>query len=42
LYGEPFAEELGHLLISINMVCPILCEVVELLAVLKDGVVPLS
>jgi hypothetical protein len=42
LYGEPLAEELDLLLISINVVCLVLCEVVELLAVLVDGAVPLS
>jgi hypothetical protein len=36
LYSEPLAEELNLLLVSIHMMCPILCEVVELLAVLID------
>jgi hypothetical protein len=35
-------EELSLLLISINVVCPKLHEVVELLVVLIDGVLPLS
>jgi hypothetical protein len=34
-------EELSLLLISINVVCPILHEVVKLLALLEDGMVPL-
>jgi hypothetical protein len=34
-------EELDLLLVSINMMCPILLEVVELLLVLIDGAVPL-
>jgi hypothetical protein len=42
LYSEPFEEELSLLLILVHVVCPILCEVVELMAVLGDGVVPLS
>jgi hypothetical protein len=41
LYGEPLVEELDLLLVSINMMCPILLEVVELLLVLIDGAVPL-
>jgi hypothetical protein len=40
LYSEPFEEELGLLLILVHVVC--LCEVVELMAVHGDGVVPLS
>jgi hypothetical protein len=34
-------EELSLLIVHINVVCPILCEVVKLAAVLIDGVVPL-
>jgi hypothetical protein len=34
-------EELGLLVVHVDMMCPILCEVVELLAVLIDFVVPL-
>jgi hypothetical protein len=37
LYSEPLAEELSLLLICINMMCPVLHEVIELLAVLKDS-----
>jgi hypothetical protein len=42
LYGEPHVEEHDLFLISINVVCPVLRKVVELLAVLIDGAVPLS
>jgi hypothetical protein len=35
-------EELSLLLIHVNVVCSVLHEVVELLAVLMDEVVPLS
>jgi hypothetical protein len=42
LYGDPLMEELNLCLISINMVPSVLREVVELLGVLVDGVVPLS
>jgi hypothetical protein len=38
---EPFAEELNLLLIRVNVVCPILHEFVELVAVVVDSVVPL-
>jgi hypothetical protein len=38
---EPLVEELGLLLLRVNVVCPVLCEVVELAVVLIDGVVPL-
>jgi hypothetical protein len=41
LWGEPLVEELNLLIINVNVVCPVLREVVELLAVLIDGVVPL-
>jgi hypothetical protein len=42
LYGEPLAKELNLLLIIVNVVCPILRKVVELLALVLDGMVPLS
>jgi hypothetical protein len=42
LYGELLMEELSLLLVHVNVVCSVLHEVVELLAVLMDGVVPLS
>jgi hypothetical protein len=42
LNSEPLAKELGLLCISINMVTPILCYVVELLDVLIDRTVPLA
>jgi hypothetical protein len=42
LYVEPLVEELRLLLIRVNVVCPILCEVFEVLAVLIDGMVLLS
>jgi hypothetical protein len=41
LNSEPLAIELGLLCISINMVTPVLCQVVELLDVLIDRIVPL-
>jgi hypothetical protein len=41
LNSEPLAKELGLLCISINMVTPVLHQVVELLGVLIDEVVPL-
>jgi hypothetical protein len=41
LWGEPLVEELNLLIINVNVVCPVLRELVELLAVLIDGVVPL-
>jgi hypothetical protein len=42
VYGESLAEELNLLRIHVNVVCPVVCEVVELMVVLRDGVVPLS
>jgi hypothetical protein len=41
LNSEPHAKELNLLLVSINVVAPVLCQVVELLGVLIDSVVPL-
>jgi hypothetical protein len=41
LNSEPLPKELGHLFISINMVTPVLFQVVELLGVLIDSAVPL-
>jgi hypothetical protein len=41
LNSEPLAIELDLLCISINMVTPVLCQVVELLDVLIDRIVPL-
>jgi hypothetical protein len=41
LNSEPLAIELGLLCININMVTPVLCQVVELLDVLIDRIVPL-
>jgi hypothetical protein len=35
-------EELSLLCVGVNVVCLILCEVVELLPALIDGMVPLS
>jgi hypothetical protein len=42
LYSEPLAKELSLLLIGVNVVASILCQVVELLGILIDCVVPLS
>jgi hypothetical protein len=41
LNSEPLAKELGLLCISIHMVTPVLCQIVELLNVLIDRMVPL-
>jgi hypothetical protein len=41
LNSEPLAKELSLLCISINMVILILCQIVELLNVLIDRMVPL-
>jgi hypothetical protein len=41
LYDEPLVVELSLLRVCVNVVCSVMCEVVELLAVLIDGVVPL-
>jgi hypothetical protein len=41
LNSEPLMKELDLLCISINMVTPVLCQVVELLDVLIDRTVPL-
>jgi hypothetical protein len=38
---EPLAEELSLLILCINVVCPVLGEVVELVEVVVDEVVPL-
>jgi hypothetical protein len=35
-------EELDLLGIGVDVACPVLCQVIELLAVLIDGVVPLT
>jgi hypothetical protein len=39
LYDEPLVVELSLLRVCVNVVCSIMCEVVELLAVLIYGVV---
>jgi hypothetical protein len=39
---EPFAKELSLHLISVNVVTPVLCQVVELLGVLIHIMVPLA
>jgi hypothetical protein len=41
LNSEPLMKELDLLCISINMVTPVLCQIVELLDVLIDRTVPL-
>jgi hypothetical protein len=41
LSSEPHVKELGLLYISINMVTPVLCQIIELLDVLMDRMVPL-
>jgi hypothetical protein len=41
LNSEPLAKELDLLCISIHMVTPVLCQIVELLNVLIDRMVPL-
>jgi hypothetical protein len=41
LYGEPLAKKLGFLHIHVNMMSPVLGEVVELVGVVIHGVVPL-
>jgi hypothetical protein len=41
LDGEPLGEELSFLLIHVDVVFPILCEVAELAHVLIDSMVPL-
>jgi hypothetical protein len=41
LNSEPLVKELDLLCISINMVTPVLCQIVELLDVLIDRTVPL-
>jgi hypothetical protein len=40
LNSEPLAKELNLLCISINMVTPVLCQIIELLNVLIDRMVP--
>jgi hypothetical protein len=42
LYSEPFVEELNILLVCVHMVCLVLREVVELMVVQGDSVVPRS
>jgi hypothetical protein len=42
LCGDPLVKELSLLHVCVNVVCPVLHEVVELVAVLRDIVVPLS
>jgi hypothetical protein len=39
---EPLAKELDLLLIGVNVVASVLCQVVELLGLLIDWVVPLA
>jgi hypothetical protein len=41
LNSEPLVKELGLLCIRINMVTPILCQIIELLDVLRVRTVPL-
>jgi hypothetical protein len=41
LNSEPLAKELGLLCISIHIVTPVLCQIIELLNVLIDRTVPL-
>jgi hypothetical protein len=41
LNSKPLTKELGFLRICIDMMTPVLCQVVELLGVLIDRVVPL-
>jgi hypothetical protein len=41
LNSEPLVKELNLLCISIHMVTPVLCQIVELLNVLIDRTVPL-
>jgi hypothetical protein len=42
LNSEPLAKELGLLRISINIVTPVLCQIVELLNILIDRTVSLA
>jgi hypothetical protein len=42
LNSEPLAKELGLLRISINMVTPVLCQIVEFLNILIDRMVSLA
>jgi hypothetical protein len=42
LNSEPLAKELSLLRITINMVNPVLCQIVEFLNILVDRAVPLT
>jgi hypothetical protein len=39
--GESLTEELNLLVIRVDLVCPVLSEVVKLAAILVDGMVPM-